>query len=111
MKYYAEQINLLYKAEQQLGEVNHDNEYIEYYFEYLYKDMLYCKEKLGELINKEEPKIKNWVNLKKLRPLYYEFLDYKKEYNFLFGAYQSREETFKRAKIYMKKLNAEKDFE
>lgn len=111
MKYYVEQINLLYKAEQQLGEVNHDNEYIEYYFEQLYKNMLFCKEKIGILIDEQEPKTKNWIYLKKLRPLYYEFMDYKKEYNFLFGAYQSREETFKRAKIYMKKLNAEKDFE
>jgi hypothetical protein len=38
-------------------------------------------------------------------------MDYKKEYNFLFGASDTKEETFKRAKIYMKKLNAEKDFE
>jgi len=111
MKYYVEQINLLYKAEQQLGEVNYDNEYIEFYFEHLYKNMLYCKEKMGQLIDEQEPKTKNWINLKKLRPLYYEFMDYKKEYNFLFGAYQYREETFKRAKIYMKKRNAEKDFE
>lgn len=111
MKYYVEQINLLYKAEQIMDNNDVNEEYIEFYFEHLYKNMLFCKEKLGILIDETEPKTKCWINLKKLRPLYYEFLDYKKEYNFIFGAYQSREETFKRAKIYMKKRNAEKDFE
>ena len=113
MKYFVEQIDLLYKAEQMMMMNNDDSdkEYLEFYFEHLYKNMLYCKEKLGHLIDEQEPKTKNWINFKKLRPLYYEFMDYKKEYNFLFGASDSREETFKRAKIYMKKRNAEKDFE
>lgn len=111
IKYYEEQINLLYRAEQMTNNDDSNKEYLEFYLEHLYKNMLFCREKLGTLIDEQEPKTKNWVNLKKLRPLYYEFMDYKKEYNFLFGASDTKEETFKRAKIYMKKLNAEKDFE
>lgn len=111
MKYYVNQINALYKAEQMCDNNDVNEEYIEFYFEHLYKNMLFCKEKIGALIDETELKTKCWINLKKFRPLYYEFLDYKKEYNFIFGAYQSKEETFKRAKIYMKKRNAEKDFE
>ena len=111
MKYFVEQIDFLYKAEQLLSYENVDKDYVNVYFEHLYKNMLFCKEKLGHLIDEQEPKTKNWIYLKKLIPLYYEFMDYKKEYNFLFGASDSKEETFKRAKIYMKKRNAEKDFE
>jgi hypothetical protein len=111
MKYYVEQIDLLYKAEQLMSYENVDKDYVNVYLEHLYKNMLFCKEKMGILIDEREPLVKNWVKYKITRPLYYEFMDYKKEYNFLFGASDSKEETFKRAKIYMKKLNAEKDFE
>ena len=106
LEYFIDEINLLCKVEQY-----EDNIKKVLYLDYCFQNMLYCKEKMGTLICEKEPEAKIWANYKISRQLYYEFMDYKKEYDFLFGATDSMEETFKRAKIYLKKLNAEKDFE